>query len=149
MTTARSVRRAYDKCLSAANVNPTEASIIAHLADSGPHTQIQIARLTTTNRVQIGLNIDSLVDKRFVLRRADPRDRRVWLIHLTPAGAQLSHQIAVLDEAVRRRLQASTTIAERSVVDRVLAQIQRNAVDLEASPLVAEVPPPRPHRAAS
>jgi DNA-binding MarR family transcriptional regulator len=138
MTTARSVRRAYDKCLSAADVNPTEASIVSHLADGGPYTQVQLARLIATNRAQIGLNIDSLVDKGLVARHADPDDRRVWRIHLTPKGTRVSHQIEAIEHEVRRRLQVNTTVAQRRVLDQVLEQLHRNALALEEELLAPE-----------
>ena len=127
MTTARAVRRAYDRCLATADVNFTEASILAHLADAGPYTQVELARLLGTGRAQIGLHIDSLVRKGVVERRADPTDRRVWKIHMTPKGADVWQSTVEIDRHVRERLRANTTPAQRHQLDEVLRQIGENA----------------------
>jgi DNA-binding MarR family transcriptional regulator len=134
MSTARAVRRAYDRCLAEAGVNLTEASVLAHLGDAGPLTQVDLARRIGTSRARIGVHIDSLQHKGAIERRAHPTDRRVWMVRLTPSGHQLWTRTIEIDRSVRRYLRAGTTSAERHQLDALLARIERN---VEAIPSTA------------
>jgi MarR family transcriptional regulator, transcriptional regulator for hemolysin len=135
MSTARAVRRAYDRCLAEAGVNLTEASILAHLGDAGPLTQVELARRIGTSRARVGVHIDSLQGKGAIERRAHPTDRRVWMVRLTPAGHELwTHTIAI-DRRVRGYLRAGTTSAERHQLDALLGRIERNVDAIPSAPL--------------
>ncbi|MCU1449143.1 MAG: putative MarR family transcriptional regulator, partial [Acidimicrobiales bacterium] len=63
MSTARAVRRAYDRRFRETGVNLGEASVLAHLADGGPLTQVELATRIGTGRANVGLLIDSLERK--------------------------------------------------------------------------------------
>jgi DNA-binding MarR family transcriptional regulator len=126
MSTARAVRRAYDRCLAEVGVNLTEASVLAHLGDAGPLTQVDLARRIGTSRARIGVHIDSLQDKGAIERRAHPTDRRVWMVRLTPAGHELWTRTIDIDRRVRSYLRAGTTSAERHQLDALLARIEQN-----------------------
>src|ERR671928_1366805 len=89
LSTARAVRRAYDAAFAELGVNLSEASVLAHLQDSGPLTQTELARRIGTGRARMGAWIDGLVAKDAVERQADPNDRRVWKVALTPVGHTL------------------------------------------------------------
>lgn len=137
MSTARAVRRAYDRCLGEVGVNLTEASILAHLGDAGPLTQVDLARRIGTSRARVGVHIDSLQDKDAIERRAHPTDRRVWMVRLTPAGHRLWTRTIDIDRFVRSHLRAGTTSAERHQLDALLARIERN---VDAIPATAPLP---------
>jgi DNA-binding MarR family transcriptional regulator len=127
LTTARAMRRAYDRCLAEVGVHLTEASILAHLGSGGPLTQVELARRIGTSRARVGVHVDGLADKGAVERRADPTDRRVWRVGLTTAGHDLWARTIEIDHAVRRQLRAGTTATERRQLDGLLARIERNA----------------------
>jgi DNA-binding MarR family transcriptional regulator len=139
MSTARAVRRAYDRCLADVGVNLTEASILAHLGDAGPLTQVDLARRIGTSRARVGVHIDSLQDKDAIERRAHPTDRRVWMVHLTPAGHDLWTRTIDIDRFVRSYLRAGTTSAERHQLDTLLARIERNVDAIPSAPLHTQV----------
>jgi MarR family transcriptional regulator for hemolysin len=135
MSTARAVRRVYDRCLAEVGVNLTEASILAHLGDAGPLTQVDLARRIGTSRARVGVHIDSLQEKGAIERRAHPTDRRVWMVRLTPAGHQLWTRTIDIDRHVRSYLRAGTTSAERQQLDTLLARIERNVDSIPSAPL--------------
>ena len=139
MSTARAVRRVYDRCLAELGVNLTEASILAHLGDSHPLTQIQLARRIGTSRARVGVHIDALQAKGAVERRAEPSDRRVWMVSLTPFGQELWTQTIEVDRSVRRYLRAGTTKGEREQLDSLLARIQRNVEAIPPTPSVQDI----------
>jgi DNA-binding MarR family transcriptional regulator len=107
-------------------VNLIEASILAHLGDGGPLTQVELARRINAGRARVGVYVDGLQAKGAVERRGDPNDRRVWLVDLTPQGRELWYSTIAVDRYVRRHLRAGTTAAERARLDSLLRRIHRN-----------------------
>jgi DNA-binding MarR family transcriptional regulator len=130
MSTARDVRRAYDKGLSELGLNLAEAAVLAHLAHTPQVTQAELARLVGKSRARLGVHVDSLEAKGAVRREADPNDRRVWLISVTPQGNQLWERSVDIDRAIRARLRAGTTSAERAQLDSMLSRIHANVAEL-------------------
>jgi MarR family transcriptional regulator for hemolysin len=127
LSTARAVRRAYDAAFAELGVNLSEASVLAHLRDGGPLTQTELARRIGTGRARMGAWIDSLVAKGAVVREADPHDRRVWNVALTPDGQHLWEQTARVDRTIRKVLRAGSTPEDRARLDALLTLINRNA----------------------
>ena len=127
MSTARAVRRAYDAALAGLGVNLSEASVLAHLQDAGPLTQTELSRRIGTGRARMGAWIDGLVAKGAVERRADPHDRRVWNVALTPVGHELWHETVQIDRGIRKALRAGSSPDDRARLDALLTLINRNA----------------------
>lgn len=127
LSTARAVRRAYDAALAELGVNLSEASVLAHLRDTGPLTQTELARRIGTGRARMGAWIDGLVAKGAVVREADPHDRRVWKVALTADGERLWGETAGIDRSIRRVLRAGTTPEDRARLDALLTLVNRNA----------------------
>lgn len=130
MSTARAVRRAYDFSLVELGVNLAEASVLAHLGDAGSLTQVELARRIGTGRARIGVQVDALQAKGAVQRGADPADRRVWRVSLTPAGRKLWERTIEVDRMVRRRLRAGISAEERDQLESLLTRIQHNIATL-------------------
>ena len=130
MSTARAVRRAYDAALAELGVNLSEASVLAHLRDAGPLTQTELARRIGTGRARMGAWIDGLAAKGAVVREADPNDRRVWKVALTPVGVTLWEETARVDRSIRKVLRAGSTPEDRAHLDALLTLINHNADSL-------------------
>lgn len=127
LSTARAVRRAYDAALAELGVNLSEASVLAHVRDGGALTQTELARRIGTGRARMGAWIDGLVDKGAVARQADPNDRRVWNVVLTPAGEALWAKTAAVDRSIRKVLRNGTTAEDRACLDALLTRVNHNA----------------------
>jgi DNA-binding MarR family transcriptional regulator len=127
ISTARAVRAVYDHALKDLGISLVEATILANLAASGALTQVDLARELRTGKARIGVYIDHLASRGFVIRNADPADRRVWRVALTDVGRTTWEQSVEIDRRVRGSLRQGTTAAERAVLDAVLLQIERNA----------------------
>jgi MarR family transcriptional regulator, transcriptional regulator for hemolysin len=135
LTTARAMRQAYDRCMADIGVNLTEASVLAHLGDGGPLTQVELARRIGTSRGHIGVQVDALEARGALERRPDPADRRVWNVSLTPAGVELWKKTIEVDQYVRKVLRAGTTADDRRRLDNLLEIIHRNANAIIAEPI--------------
>jgi MarR family transcriptional regulator for hemolysin len=129
MSTARVMRRAYDRAFSDIGINLAEATILAHLVD-GQLTQSELARRVGTSRARIGGSIDSLVPKGAVRRVADVTDRRVWLVTLTDEGHAIWERSVAADRELRKRIRVGTTNKQREELDKLLTLIQKNVLDL-------------------
>jgi len=60
--------------------------VLALLKRFDGSTQITIADMLEVEPITLGRMIDRLQDAELVERRADPKDRRAWRLHLTAKG---------------------------------------------------------------
>jgi len=128
MSTARAMRRAYDRAFADIGINLAEATILAHLVD-GQLTQSELARRVGTSRARIGGSIDSLVPKGGVERVADPADRRIWLVTLTDEGRSMWERSVAADRELRKRIRVGTTVKQREQLDEALTVLYKNLLD--------------------
>ena len=128
MSTARAMRRAYDRAFADIGINLAEATILAHLVD-GQLTQSELARRVGTSRARIGGSIDSLVPKGAVERVADAADRRIWLVTLTDEGRSMWERSVAADRELRKRIRVGTTAKQREQLDEVLTALHKNLLD--------------------
>jgi MarR family transcriptional regulator, transcriptional regulator for hemolysin len=126
MSVARLIREAYDARFAALDLNLTQASIIAYVADFGPVIQTRIADHLGNGRAATGASIDRLQERGLVERQPDPVDRRVWQIDLTPAGRELAVRIAEVDGTLRTELRAGISRPERQALTDVLGRLGSN-----------------------
>ena len=126
MATARLIREAYDARFTPLGLNLTLASILQYVADFSPVTQSQIAQHLGQGRAATGASIDRLQELGAVERRPDVDDRRVWQIHLTPAGVELAERISAIDIELRTELRSGVSRADRQALATVLQTLQSN-----------------------
>ncbi len=70
--------------------------------------------------------LDKLEAKGFVMRVADPVDRRALQIHLTPAGVSMWQDVNECGQRVRERAMTGMSDAEREQLTRLLEQVRDN-----------------------
>lgn len=132
MSTARTIRQAYDYALAPFELNLNMASSLAYLAMFGPMTQTVLADRLGIGRAAAGTYIDRLESRNLVERRADADDRRVWLVAPTDSGVELAEKVALIDEQIRTQLRTGIDHTERQALANVLVRLQENL-----SPLVS------------
>ncbi len=141
MATARAIRQAFDHRLGALDLNLTQATMLAYVADYGPVTQTQMADRNGIGRAATGSTIDRLQARGLVERQPDPNDRRVWLVAITTAGRAVANDIATIDRVLRSELRNGITKNERSALASVMNRMQENvATALSVHPL-SPIPP--------
>ena len=126
MATARLIREAYDRRLAPLDLNLTQATILAYLAEFGAATQTMIAGHLGQGRAATGVTIDRLHERGMVTRMADPVDRRVWIVRLTPIGFDLVGRITTVDEVLRGELREGIPRSERRALTVLLQRLQEN-----------------------
>ncbi len=134
MATARAIRRAYEMRLARLELNLTQASLLAFLFEAGPITQSRLASRLEMGRAATGLVIDTLEERGLIERRANPEDRRAWLIALRPNGVDLIRQITLIDTKLRAELRTGIPRPERQQLARLLERLRMNLLGvLDAS----------------
>ena len=84
--TGRLLRRAFDERVRAKGITRPQWRVLGLLNRFGGSTQVALAEMMDVEPITLGRMIDRLQEAELVERRADPKDRRAWRIHLTPAG---------------------------------------------------------------
>jgi len=126
MSTARLIREAFDARLEPLDLNLTQASLIAYVAEFGATTQTRLADRLDIGRAASGSVIDQLQSRGFVARHPEPADRRVWLVDVTDEGRAMAQRIAAVDERLREELRSGIGREERQALSWVLTRLQHN-----------------------
>ncbi len=126
MATARLIREAFDARLKPLDLNLTQASLLAYVAEFGATTQSRLADQMGTGRAAMGSVVDGLERRSLVERHPDPDDRRVWRVDLTDAGRDLAVSVVSVDEILRSELRHGIGREERQALSWVLTRLQQN-----------------------
>ncbi|MDA3031171.1 MAG: MarR family transcriptional regulator [Actinomycetota bacterium] len=126
MATARLIREAFDARLKPLDLNLTQASLLAYVAEFGAITQTRLAEKMGTGRASMGTVVDGLEKRGLIERHPDPDDRRVWLIDITDNGRELAERVVGVDELLRGELRHGIGREERQALSWVLTRLQVN-----------------------
>ncbi len=83
---ARLLRRSFDERAKTMGVTRPQWRVLALLKRFDGSTQVTIADMLEVEPITLARMIDRLQDAGLVERRADPKDRRAWRLHLTAKG---------------------------------------------------------------
>jgi DNA-binding MarR family transcriptional regulator len=126
MATANAIRDAYDARLGPLGLTLSLASLLAYVAEFGPVNQTRAAEHLGQGRASTGTQADRLQELGLIERRPDPDDRRVWMLAVTTAGAELARSVADVDAVLRSELRAGISRAERQQLAALLVRLQFN-----------------------
>ena len=126
IATARRLRTAFDHRLLPLDLNLSQASLLAYVADFGSSTQTQLADMVGMGRAATGSMIDQLEARGLVERLPDPTDRRVWLVAITNSGRELVEEFYTIDEGLRAELRADISRDDRQALAELLDRLGTN-----------------------
>jgi len=86
---ARTMRTRADQRARTRGMTRAQWVILARLERQPGLTQNEMAAIVEVEPITIARLVDRLEARGLVVRKADPRDRRVWRLHLTPAAAPI------------------------------------------------------------
>jgi DNA-binding MarR family transcriptional regulator len=104
-------------------LSPRAWGVLSTLAESGPLTQIELATAMAIDRTAMVYQLDDLEEQALVERVRSPRDRRAFLIHLTPAGRDAQRRAAAALDGAAEILLTPLNAAERRHLTDLLARI--------------------------
>jgi MarR family transcriptional regulator, transcriptional regulator for hemolysin len=128
MSTARTLREAFDVRFAPLGLNLTQAMVVAYVNEFGPINQTQIADHLRVGRAIVGAIVDRLQERQLLERQPDPVDRRVWQVGITAQGTIVAAQIATIDEVLRGQLRHGISREERLALASLMSRLQHNLV---------------------
>jgi DNA-binding MarR family transcriptional regulator len=109
--------------LSAIDITPVQFAILNALVDSPGIDQISLARRVAFDAATSGSVIGRLEAKAWVVREADPVDRRRKLLRVTPEGAQALASIQSTVAQVQARILSPLSLQEQGQFVQLLARM--------------------------
>ena len=104
-----------------------EAHILAQLAAGGPATVAELHRGLAHRRSTLTSILDRLVERRFVVRRVSPSDRRTFIVSPTPRGQTVARRVHRHLEDLERAVSGAFSRDELRAAATVLAAVEREA----------------------
>jgi DNA-binding MarR family transcriptional regulator len=77
-----------------------QAKLVRHIGLRGGSSQIELARATASHPTLTGRALQTLIDRGLVRRERSAKDRREYVLDLTPAGRRMRERV----ETVRSRV---------------------------------------------
>ncbi|MFN8374014.1 MAG: MarR family transcriptional regulator [Anaerolineae bacterium] len=106
------------------NTTMPQFRVLAYLMEQ-PLTLSEIARIRRVTLQSAGELVQALVDRGWITRVADPRDRRQTLLHLTELGRQQHERVSSRMIAHMTPIMERLTPEERATVQAALVALQR------------------------
>lgn len=104
-------------------LTPTQFSVVEALFHLGPLSQCQLAARVFKSSGNMTLVIDNLEKLGLVTRQADPHDRRVSVVDLTPLGKQTISLLFPVHAAAVAKLFAVLTPEEQRTLGEILRKL--------------------------
>ncbi len=106
--------------------------VLANLARNEGLTQAALAQLLEIEPISLVRLIDGLEEAGMLERRVNPRDRRCWMLYLTPAATPVLEQIRAVGKSVRETALAGVPAKRRETL---VADLRRLKENLSGAPL--------------
>jgi DNA-binding MarR family transcriptional regulator len=130
---ARTMRTRADQRARARGMTRAQWVILAHLERQPGLTQNEMAAIVEVEPITIARLVDRLEARSLVVRKADPRDRRVWRLHLTAAAAPILREISKYRAEIHAVITAGMGLASQKALRDGLLQMKANlAVEARA-----------------
>jgi MarR family transcriptional regulator, transcriptional regulator for hemolysin len=94
-------------------------------------SQTELAEFLEMEAIAVGRVLDRLAAAGFLERRADPKDRRRWCLHLTTKAHDVTDDMEVLASELRQEALAGVSQTDFEAFERVLAKIRSNLAAID------------------
>ncbi|GGG48355.1 MarR family winged helix-turn-helix transcriptional regulator [Chelatococcus composti] len=129
---ARLIRAHADRRAREHGMSRAQWIILLKLDQQPGLSQQELADLIEVEPISIGRLVDRLADRGLVERRRDPKDRRVWRLHLLPAAEPILRTVL----AYRKALLETVT---EGIPEEALADLSRTLLTIKNN-LAADMP---------
>jgi MarR family transcriptional regulator, transcriptional regulator for hemolysin len=123
---ARTMRTRADQRARTRGMTRAQWVILARLERQPGLTQNEMAAIVEVEPITIARLVDRLEARGLVVRKADPRDRRVWRLHLTPAAAPILREISKYRAEINEVITAGMSPAIQKALKDGLTQMKAN-----------------------
>ena len=123
---ARLMRKRFEQNARGLGLTRSQCQVLAHLARNEGIQQGGLADILEVEPITLTRIVDRLADAGLVERRAHPKDRRIRLLHLTPAAHPLLGEIFTIGAATRAEALEGVSEADRDRLFEVLSAMKTN-----------------------
>ena len=141
----RLLRVDADKRARAEGMTRAQWGILLWLERQPGMSQKELSELLEVEPISVARLVDRLEARAMVERRPDPKDRRIWRLHLCPAAHPALHEIHRHRAAMARRLTAGIDPTTLETMADVLVQM-KGALAHEPRSHEPRPHEPRPHQ---
>ncbi|MGA9341294.1 MAG: MarR family transcriptional regulator [Rhodanobacteraceae bacterium] len=129
----RQFRKHFDRRATRLGLTRAQWRALKAIAHQQGLSQKALAEYLEMEPIPIGRVLDRLVHAGFVERRADPRDRRCWRLHLTAKAHAVVDDMEVIAEQLRSEALAGIKRGDMDQFMRVLTRIKTNLSTLDSA----------------
>jgi MarR family transcriptional regulator, 2-MHQ and catechol-resistance regulon repressor len=128
LRTAETVWNASRALFDRWGLGPSQFNVLDLLHGSaGGRTQTELSRELLMHRSNVTGLVDRMVERGWVVRRADPADRRVHHVHLTPAGERLVREILPHYYLAAEEVWGGFPVQQLPALRRAMERLRHNA----------------------
>jgi MarR family transcriptional regulator, lower aerobic nicotinate degradation pathway regulator len=124
---ARAAGYRLGRVLAELGIRSHQFAVLHQLAEAGPLSQQALGRELRVHPSNLVRLIDELERDGLIVRGTDPKDRRRYLVELTPAGERLLAKARRAAQDVERELLAPLSEAERGELHAMLSRMAWHA----------------------
>lgn len=124
--TGRKIQRAFDERARVVGGTHAQWRVLAGLRRHPGIRQAPLAELFDVEPITMSRMIDRLQEGGFVERRADPQDRRAWLLYLTPQADPIIDRIRAVADDLHASMLVDFSGRELAALRRTLEKIRSN-----------------------
>ncbi|MBL8780634.1 MAG: MarR family transcriptional regulator [Alphaproteobacteria bacterium] len=130
---ARLIRTRADQRARTHGMTRAQWVILSRLERQPGLSQNEIAAIVEVEPITVARLVDRLESAGLVERRADPKDRRVWRLHLTPAAEPELRELKKHKAALREEVTSGVSATEIEQLIDGLLKLKANLTDGRAS----------------
>jgi DNA-binding MarR family transcriptional regulator len=130
---SRLMRRRFDARARELGLTRAQWRVLAQLRRREGINQTALAEILEIEPISLGRHIDRLVEKSFVERRPDPRDRRAWRLYLKPEVQPVLDRLRTISNANRKEVLQGVPLEESEALVDTLLKVKANLTALEAA----------------
>jgi DNA-binding MarR family transcriptional regulator len=135
---ARLLRRRFEQHARGSGLTRSQWQVLAYLAKNEGINQSGLADLLEIEPITLGRIADKLQTLGLIERHPDPFDRRVWLLHLTPAARPKLEQLRNLGDVTRGEALAGLSEADTERLLKTLQALKTNLTDACDAPVAGQ-----------
>ena len=135
---ARLLRKRFEQNARGSGLTRAQWQLLAYLAQNEGINQSGLADLLEIEPITLGRIVDKLQVLGRVERRPDPSDRRVWLLHLTPAARPKLTLLHSLGVVTRGEALVGVSSADIEHLLKTLQALKANLIDVCDAPAAGQ-----------
>lgn len=108
------------------DIAPMHVRVIKIIANKPECTSVDIANFLQRDKAQITRIVSHLIKVGYLVKEANPEDKRSQILVLTENGVALAMQIAQLDKRLNEKMTQGIPQSELAQVDAVLTRLADN-----------------------